>query len=55
MFFVKANFIWCIDIIKRFLKQKKEKLMSKKITEQDIIDSVASACQFISFYHQKTL
>ena len=25
--------------------------MSKKITEQDIIDSVASACQFISFYH----
>ena len=25
--------------------------MSKKITEQDIIDSVASACQYISFYH----
>ena len=25
--------------------------MSKKITEQDIIGSVASACQFISFYH----
>ncbi len=32
-------------------KQNKGKFMSKKITEQDIIDSVASACQYISFYH----
>lgn len=27
--------------------------MSKKITDQDIIDSVASACQYISFYHSE--
>lgn len=27
--------------------------MSKKITEKDIIDSVAQACQYISFYHSE--
>ncbi|RXJ75930.1 fumarate hydratase, partial [Arcobacter sp. F2176] len=25
--------------------------MMKKITEQDIIESIADACQYISFYH----